>query len=50
MIEAHTQHSEKLNVWTGLLADRVIGPFFIDGNLIAEKYRTMLKRDIIPAI
>ncbi|XP_025267674.1 uncharacterized protein LOC112639065 [Camponotus floridanus] len=50
MIEAHTQHPEKLNVWTGLLAERVIGPFFIDGNLTAEKYRTMLERDIVPAI
>ncbi|XP_025264625.1 uncharacterized protein LOC112637997 [Camponotus floridanus] len=50
MIEAHTQHPEKLNVWTGLLADRVIGPFFIDDNLTAEKYRTMLERDIVPAI
>lgn len=49
MIETHTQRPEKLNVWTGFLGDRVIGPFFIDRNLTAVKYRTMLQYDIVPA-
>jgi len=37
MIETHSQHLQKLNVWTRILGDRVFGLFFIDGNLTAEK-------------
>ncbi|XP_067215010.1 uncharacterized protein [Linepithema humile] len=28
LLEAHTQTPQKLNVWTGLIRDRIIGPFF----------------------
>lgn len=28
-----TQYSQKLNVWAGILGDRVIGPFFINETL-----------------
>jgi len=39
-------HSQKLNVWTGILGDRVLEPFFIDGNLTIEKYENILRNEI----
>ncbi|KAJ8945054.1 hypothetical protein NQ318_019052 [Aromia moschata] len=30
IIEAHTQHPQKLNVWTGIVANRIIGHFFFE--------------------
>lgn len=50
MRDSHTQYPQKLNVWAGILCNRIIGPFFIDGNLNAEKYVALLKDKIIPAI
>ena len=32
------------------MGDRIIGPFFIDGNLNAQNYEQMLRNDICPAI
>lgn len=45
-----TQYQEKLNVRAGMIAGRIIGPFFIDGNLSGAKYCEMLQNQIIPAI
>lgn len=45
-----TQYPLKINVWAGIVDDRIVGPFFIDDNLTAAKYETMLQNDIIPAI
>lgn len=50
MVEARTQYPQKLNVWTGILNNTLIGPFFIDGNLNAEQYENMLRNQIVPAI
>lgn len=50
ILENHTQYPQKLNVWAGILNDRIIGPFIIDGNLNRVKYRQMLEDRIIPAI
>lgn len=49
-IPARTQYPQKLNVWAGILGDNIIGPFFIDGNLNANKYLEMLQTQIIPAV
>ncbi|KAJ8939426.1 hypothetical protein NQ318_017972 [Aromia moschata] len=38
MLKSCTQYPEKVNVWAGILDDRLIGPFFIEGNLTAVKY------------
>ena len=43
MIEAHSQHSQKFNVWAGLLGESELEPFFIDGNLTAQKYENVLR-------
>lgn len=48
--ESHSQTPEKLNVWSGILGNTVIGPFFIEGNLNGEKYLDLLVNDIVPAM
>lgn len=48
--ESHTQYPQKLNVWAGIIDDTIIGPFFIDGNLNADRYEQLLRTEIIPAI
>lgn len=49
MMEAHTQYPEKVNVWAGIVGDRILGPYFIDGNLTGEKYLELLM-DLVPAL
>ena len=44
------QVQERLNVWAGLINNRLIGPFFIDGNLNANKFLRLLRDHIIPEI
>lgn len=50
MREHHSQYPQKVNVWAGILCNQIIGPFFIDGNLTADKYIDLLNNSIIPAI
>lgn len=50
MREDKSQYPQKLNVWAGILNNRIIGPFFIDGNLNAQNYEAMLRELIVPAI
>ncbi|XP_046420134.1 uncharacterized protein LOC124179605 [Neodiprion fabricii] len=49
-IQAGTQYPLKLNVWLGAIGNRLIGPFFIDGNLNGEKYLWLLRERIVPAL
>lgn len=49
-LDLRTQYPEKLNVWAGIFNDRIIGPFFIEGNLNAEKYEALLRDQVYPAI
>lgn len=37
-IKSHTQNPQKLNVWAAIYNNRIIGPFFIEGNLTAAIY------------
>lgn len=48
--EAHTQRLKKLNVWAGILAKEIIGPFFIDGDLNGPKYLLLLHHKVVPAL
>lgn len=50
MLESHTQRPLKLNVWTSIIGNFIIGPFFIDGNLTTARYLDMLTDSVIPAI
>lgn len=45
-----TQYPQKVNVWAGIINDRIVGPFFYEGNLDARKYENMLRDQIVPAI
>lgn len=49
MIQNHTQTPQKLNVWVGICADHIIGPFFIRGTLTGDRYLQLLQQQIIPA-
>ncbi|CAF3252739.1 unnamed protein product [Rotaria sp. Silwood2] len=43
--------SPKLNVWYSMSEDKLIGPFFFDGNTVnGQKYLTMLQDFFIPEI
>lgn len=44
----HTQYSQKVNVWCGIIGEHIIEPFFIEGNLNCDKYLQLLQSDIIP--
>ena len=37
-------------VWAGIWGDKIIGPFFIDGNLNANEYLIMLQEEILPSL
>ncbi|XP_024937808.1 uncharacterized protein LOC112493920 [Cephus cinctus] len=40
------QHQCKINVWAGIVSDRLIGPYFIEGNLDRHKYITLLEEHL----
>lgn len=42
IVETNFQRRFSLNVWCGILGNRLIGPFFIDGSLNQEKYYQLL--------
>lgn len=48
--ETHTQRIQKVNVWAGILGNRVIGPIFLRENLRGERYLRMLQDEIFPEI
>lgn len=50
MRDSHTQNPQKVNVWAGILGDRIIGPFFIDGNINSENYVRLLTAQIVPCL
>lgn len=50
MAEAHTQHPQKINVWAGIVHNRILGPFFFEGTLTGEKYLEFLQNDLVPAL
>lgn len=50
MREHRTQHPQKVNVWAGIIRDRVVGPYFFEGNLTGEMYLDFLRFELIPAL
>lgn len=48
--ETHTQYPQKINVWCGIIDGYLIGPFFFEENLNAQRYEILLVDQIIPAI
>lgn len=48
--EVHTQRPQKLNVWAGIFGNRIVGPFFLEGNLTGEMYLGLLEDTIDPML
>lgn len=48
MREGHTQRPEKVNVWAGIVGDRVIGPIFFQENLNGARYLEFLQEEVVP--
>jgi transposase len=44
----NNQLQQKLNVWCGIVGGKIIGPFYIEGNLNSEKYLELLRNRVIP--
>ncbi|XP_031788988.1 uncharacterized protein LOC100679651 [Nasonia vitripennis] len=42
-IENDRQHRWKVNLWVGIVGDRIVGPIFYDRNLTARRYRNLLR-------
>jgi hypothetical protein len=49
MRQVPLQHQWKLNVWCGVVGDRVIGPHFFDGILTGNMYIDFL-RNVLPTL
>eukprot|EP00102_Acyrthosiphon_pisum_P023333 XP_016660543.1 PREDICTED: uncharacterized protein LOC107883949 [Acyrthosiphon pisum] len=49
-IHKTTQWPQKINVWTSILGDHVIGPIFLEGNITGEKYLAILENTIQPLV
>ncbi|KAJ8970147.1 hypothetical protein NQ317_013985 [Molorchus minor] len=45
-MEAYSQFPENVNVWAGILDDRIVRPIFIDGSLIGQQYLELLRDDL----
>ena len=50
VIEKNTQYPQKVNVWMGMINNRILGPYFFEGNLNAELYLDFLSLELIPAL
>lgn len=48
--DAGTQYPQKLNVWSGIVGNHIIGPIFIEGNLNSNKYLDLLRNEVIPRL
>lgn len=46
VINCKSQYSEKVNVWCGVLKDRLIGPYFFDGNMNGENFLEFLNNQL----
>lgn len=50
-IREHIRDSPKVNVWCGLLQDKIIGPFFfVEGTITGNVYQDMLELYAIPQL
>lgn len=50
IIEAHTQHPQKVNVWAGIVDNRIIGPFFFEETLTGHRYLEFLRNELMPVL
>jgi hypothetical protein len=50
MQDLHTQYPQKVNVWAGIIDDRILGPFFFANNLTGDRYLRFLQLKLMPAL
>lgn len=50
MEEGHTQYPRKVNVWAGIVRNRILGPYFFDENLTGDMYLEFLQQELIPTL
>lgn len=50
MQEYHTQYPEKLNVWAGIIGNKIIGPYFFEETLTGPRYLEFLQHFLIPEL
>lgn len=50
MEELHTQYPQKINVWAGIIENRILGPYFFEETLNANLYLDFLRFDLVPAL
>lgn len=50
VINAKSQYSHKINVWCGILDNRIIGPFFFEGNLNGHLFLNFLRNEFWDAL
>lgn len=48
--EGHTQYPQKVNVWAGIIGGHIIGPFFLEETLNADRYLRLLQNRVIPSV
>lgn len=48
-IQIPRQEQWRVNVWAGILNDRIIGPWFFDGNMDSEVYADLLE-NVLPVL
>lgn len=46
----HTQHRAKINVWAGIVQNRILGPYFFEETLNGQRYLDFLQFDLVPAL
>lgn len=49
-IEHRTQFPQKINVWAGIVDNRILGPYFFEDNLTGNVYLDFLRDELIPAL
>jgi hypothetical protein len=50
MREHHTQYPQKINVWAGIVRNKIIGPYFFDGTVNGPTYLQFLVNFLIPTL
>ncbi|XP_071055356.1 histone-lysine N-methyltransferase SETMAR-like [Onthophagus taurus] len=48
--EVHTQYPQKVNVWAGIIHNKIIGPFFFEQILTGQRYLEFLRNELMPVL
>lgn len=48
--ESHSQYRQSVNVWAGIVDNKVIGPYFFNASLTGQLYLEFLEDSLIPAL